>query len=77
MIFDILICNILLKKKFDIKHILVLMSSYYLIIYTLLYFFIFKKAFAPQSVLIPCLLITIFFFIYRITIIKKYIESIQ
>jgi hypothetical protein len=75
MIFDTLICNFLFNKKFDNKFILLLMSFYYFILYILLYIFIFKKAFSNQNILIPCLVITLCFLIFRIFFIKRYIES--
>ena len=77
MIFDTLICNYLLKKKFDNKHILALMSFYYLLIYLILYLFVFKDAFANQRIVIPYTVVTVSFFIYRISFIKKHIESVK
>lgn len=75
MILDTIICDCLIKKKISFKIILVLMSFYYIILYTLLYFVIFKKAFASRSSWIPSLFILLLFFIYNIMSIKKYAKS--
>lgn len=75
MILDTFICDFLLKRKINYKAILVLFSFYYIFIYSLLYLIVIKKAFKTQNVLIPSLIISIFFLAYRIKSIKKYIKE--
>ncbi len=74
MILDTVICDFLIKRKIDYKIILVVMSFYYIVLYTLLYN-VLKRAFAPQSIIIPSLVVVIFFLIYRIISISRYAKS--
>jgi hypothetical protein len=74
MIVDTIICDFLIKRRIDFKIILLLMSFYYIVLYTLIYN-VLKRAFAPQNILIPSLIILIPFFIYRIISINKYAKS--
>jgi hypothetical protein len=75
MILDTVICDYLIKRGNSYKFILISMSFYYIILYTLLYIFVFKKAFSTNTSWIPTLFILLLFFIYNIVSIKKYIKS--
>jgi hypothetical protein len=75
MIIDTIICDYLIKRKIGLKIILVAMSFYYIILYTLLYIVVFKKSFSISSSWIPSLFILLLFFIYNIMSIKKYAKS--
>jgi hypothetical protein len=75
MILDTVICDYLIKRKIGFKIILISMSFYYIILYTLLYIVVFKKAFSTSSSWIPSLFILLLFFIYNIISIKRYAKS--
>lgn len=75
MILDTFICDAFLKKGVDFKKIIIFMSIYYMVLYSLLYILVISKAFSPYNVQIPSIIILLFFFIYRIISIKKYIKT--
>jgi len=75
MIIDTIICDYLIKRKIGLKIILVAMSFYYIILYTLLYLVVFKKSVRTSSSWIPSLFILLLFFIFNIMSIKKYAKS--
>jgi len=75
MILDTFICDALLKKGIEHRLVIFLMSIYYIILYSLLYFFVISKAFSPYNVQIPSIIVALFFLVYRIRSIKGYISS--
>jgi hypothetical protein len=75
MIIDTIICDYLIKRKIGLKIILIAMSFYYIILYTLLYIVVFKKSFRTSSSWMPSLFILLLFFIFNIMSIKKYAKS--
>jgi hypothetical protein len=75
MILDTVICDYLIKKKKSYKIILISMSFYYIMLYTLLYIVVFKKAFSTNTSWIPTLFILLLFFIYNIMSIRRYVKS--
>ncbi len=75
MILDTVICEYLIKKKKSYKIILISMSFYYIMLYTLLYIVVLKKAFSTNTSWIPTLFILLLFFIYNIMSIRRYVKS--
>ncbi len=75
MILDTLLCDLLLNNKMNKKFILLFMSIYYILLYISIYLFVIKKAFDSQIVLIPSIVISLIFFIWRLSSINRYAKS--
>jgi len=75
MILDTLLCDYLLKKKIPTNSIIYTMVTFYIAMYTSLYFLIFENAFYTKKTILPAIIIIFLFLIYRIITINKYIQK--
>jgi hypothetical protein len=75
MILDTLLCDYLLKKKLTNNIIIYTMVTFYIAIYTSLYFLIFEKAFDTKQKIFPVIIVLFLFFVYRIITINKYLRK--
>ena len=75
MILDTLLCDYLLKKKIPTNSIIYTMVTFYIAIYTSLYFLIFENAFDTKQKISPVIIVLFLFFVYRIITINKYLRK--